>query len=198
MKYHSYIAEFFGAFLLSLVVRLAVGSQLPVPTPVLAGMTLGLFVYAAGSVSGAHINPAVTIGLAVVRKIKVKDAVLYVVSQCLGGVVAGFAGTALLGGAALTFDAGTSLMPGFFEAIGAGILVLGVCSVVFKKTPTEASGLTIGTALALGACVASVGSAGVVNPAVALALHAYSPLYLLAPLVGGVLAALGYKALVKG
>ena len=197
MKYHSYTAEFFGTFLLALIVRLAVSSSLPVATPVIAGMTLGLLVYAVGTVSGAHVNPAVTIGLAIVRKIKPKDAVIYVALQCLGGVIAGFVGTALLGGSVVNFDAGTSIMPAFFEAIGAFILVLGVSSVVFQKALAPVSGLTIGTALALGALTASVGSAGIVNPAVALALNAYSPLYLLGPIVGGIISALGYKARTK-
>lgn len=197
MKYHAYVAEFFGTFLLALVVRLAVSTSLPVATPVIAGMTLGMLVYALGSTSGTHINPAVTISLAVVRKIKPKDAVIYVVLQCLGGVIAGLVGTMLLSGSPVSFDAGTSLVPGVFEMIGAGILVLGVSSVVFQKALAPVSGLTIGTALSLGALVASVGSAGIVNPAVALALHAYSSLYLIAPIIGGVLVALGYKAVLK-
>lgn len=197
MKYHSYIAEFLGTFLLALIVRLAVSSSLPVATPVVAGLTLGLLVYAFGAVSGTHINPAVTIGLAVVRKIKPIDAVIYVVSQCLGGTVAGVVGTLLLLGAPVSFDAGTSLLPGVFEMIGAGILVLGVSSVVFQKALAPVSGLTIGVSLALGALVASVGSAGIVNPAVALALHAYSPLYLVGPILGGLIVALSYKTLLN-
>ena len=45
-------------------------------------------VYAIGNISGCHINPAVTISMLVAGKIKAKDAVIYIVVQCIGAVVA--------------------------------------------------------------------------------------------------------------
>lgn len=192
----AYAAEFLGTFLLAFVVRLAIGSQFGVPTAVLAGMTLGLGVYMFGPVSGAHLNPAVTIGLASVKKISVNDAALYIVAQLLGGFLAGLAGTAILS-APSSLVAESTLLIGLAEAMGAAVLVLGVSSVVFGKTPAPAAGLAIGTALTLGASIASVLSNGVVNPAVALGIGSVSVAYILGPIVGGILAAWGYRAIVK-
>ena len=83
-----YFAEFFGAFVLSLVVGLSVSGQFPIVTPVLAGLTLGLFVYTIGVISGCHINPAVTVGLLSIGKIKMNEAAKYIVAQLLGGILA--------------------------------------------------------------------------------------------------------------
>ena len=44
-------------------------------------------VYAIGSISGCHINPAITISMLVAGKISVKDAAFYVVFQCIGGII---------------------------------------------------------------------------------------------------------------
>ena len=79
----------------------------------------------------------------------------------------------------------------------AGVLVLGVCSVVLKKTPEAVSGLTIGAALALGATLASGVSGGIVNPAVAIGVGAVSWTYLLGPLLGGIVVATVYKGIVE-
>jgi len=195
MKTHAYAAELLGTFLLALLVRLSIGSNFPVSTPVVAGLTLGLLVYMFGSISGAHVNPAVTLGLAALRKISWNDAGIYIVMQLVGGLLAMIVGNALTG-SPLSLVAGTAVNIGIAEAMGAAILVLGVSSVVYGKTPKDASGLTIGTALTLGALTASTISNGVVNPAVALGIGSLSLPYVAGPLLGGVVAAFGYRALI--
>lgn len=196
MTARRFSSELLGTFLLAFLVHLSLGGHFGVPTPIIAGLTLGLIVYMLGGISGAHVNPAVTIALASIGKISWSDAGAYVVAQFIGGVLALLFGNALLA-APLAVTADTSLMIVVAEAIGAGILVLGVSSVVFGKAPKEASGLTIGTALALGALAASVQSNGVLNPAVALGIGSLSFAYLIGPILGGVIAAQGYKALAE-
>lgn len=196
MKYHAYAAELVGTFLLAFMVHMGVGGQLPVPTPVIAGLTLGLVVYMFGAISGAHVNPAVTIALASIRKISPKDAGFYIVAQLIGGFLALLAGNYLLG-SQLSVVADTTLIIGIAEAIGAAILVLGVSSVVHGKVTQGASGLTIGSALALGVLAASAQSNGVLNLAVALGIGSVSLAYVLGPIVGGLVAAWGYRALVS-
>lgn len=195
MKTYAFAAELLGTFLLALMVRLSLGSNFPVPTPVIAGLTLGLVVYVLGPVSGAHVNPAVTLGLAAIRKISLNDAGVYIAMQLIGGFLAMIVGNALTG-AHIALNAGGTVEIGIAEALGAAILVLGVSSVVFGKTPKDASGLAIGTALTLGALAASTVSNGVVNPAVALGIGSLSIPYVVGPLLGGVVAAFGYRALI--
>ena len=78
-------AEFFGTFGLALGVLISVSNPaFPVPTPIIAGLTLGLFVYTIGPISGCHINPAVTIGLASIGQIEIPKAVTYIVAQFAG------------------------------------------------------------------------------------------------------------------
>jgi glycerol uptake facilitator-like aquaporin len=88
-------------------------------------------------------------------------------------------------------------MIGIAEAIGAAILVLGVSSVVHGKVTQGASGLTIGSALSLGVLAASAQSNGVVNPAVALGIGSVSLAYVFGPILGGLIAAWGYRALAR-
>ncbi len=196
MNSRRYFAEFLGTFLLALLIHLSIGAQFPVATPVIAGLTLGLIVYMLGAISGAHVNPAVTIALASIDKISWKDAGFYVLSQFLGGAAAFLFGKGLLGHS-LAVTAGTSMPILAAEAVGAAILVLGVSSVVHGKAPNDASGLTIGTALALGALTASVQSNGVLSPAVALGIGSLSCAYLIGPVIGGIIAAQLYKRLLS-
>ncbi len=196
LNYHAYAAELVGTFLLAFMVHMGVGGSLPVATPVIAGLTLGLIVYMFGAISGAHVNPAVTLSLASIGKISPKDAAVYIVMQFIGGFLALLAGNALLGGG-LTVAAGNTTLVAVAELIGAAILVLGVSSVVHGKVTQSASGLTIGTALTVGVLAASAGSNGVVNPAVALGIGSLSVSYVLGPIVGGIIAAWGYRALVS-
>jgi aquaporin Z len=51
------------------------------------GLAVLAMVYAIGSISGCHINPAITISMLALRKISVKDAAMYIVSQCVGAVL---------------------------------------------------------------------------------------------------------------
>jgi len=192
MKYQPLVAEFLGTLVLTLVVFIALGSAFVVPVPVLAGLTLGLMVYILGPVSGAHCNPAVTIGMWALKKMGTQDALWYVVVQILGGFVAGFVGFVLLGDTVIAIPTDT-VMVGIAEGIGALLLVMAVASVTLKKTPDAASGLSIGTALTLGAHVAASQGNGIINPAVALGIGSLSWAYVLGPIAGGFVAAWLYR-----
>ena len=192
-----YVAELLGTFLLTLAVSVSIVLPSVIPTPAIAGLTLMVLVYILGPISGAHVNPAVTIGLWCIGKVSTVDALCYVLAQAFGAaLVAPFLGLISVippGGGALG-----GIEVGIDEALGAGILVLGVCSVVFRKVSDGPAGVTIGGSLFLGASTAAVISSGIVNPAVALGLGAGSMTNLFAPLIGGVLAAELYRYLAKG
>ncbi len=184
-------AEFLGTFLLAVGVGVTIGiSDPPVPTLIMAGMILGTMVYTVGSVSGAQLNPAVTIGLFSIGKMKREETLWYLASQIAG---AAFAHMLLARRYILTWNYGYSSWAAGAEMLGAFILVWGVCSVVYKKVDPAASGLVIGTSLSIGAAVASIGSFAVINPAVAFGLNLISLTYFLCPIVGGIFAAQLYR-----
>ncbi len=193
-----YIAEFTGTYFLTLGVGLSLILGMPVITPFVAALTLGVFVYTIGGISGAQLNPAVTFGLMVVKKMKTMEGLKYMISQVFGAALAYvciryFAGmtdyTYVLG------EEGFKIAMG--ELYGAFILTFGVCSVVYGKVKDAASGLTIGGSLFLGILLASATANGVLNPAVALGISSFSFSYLVGPLVGGAFAALLYDYLTE-
>src|SRR5512136_2363000 len=51
------------------------------------GLTVLAMVYAIGSISGCHINPAITVAMLVAGKIKGKDAIFYIIAQCIGAII---------------------------------------------------------------------------------------------------------------
>jgi glycerol uptake facilitator-like aquaporin len=192
-------AEFIGTFALVFGVLLSLSGKYPLPTPMIAGLTVGVMVYAIGSISGAHLNPAVTVGLAGIKKIDFKTASFYIVIQFLAAFCA-----QLLAGVFFDTDiltqgiiAGNTWDIGLAEAIGALMLVFAVSSVVYGKTNSAASGWVIGVSLALGAMAASVAGNGVINPAVAFGINSVSLMYLVAPILGGLLGAQVYRFISK-
>lgn len=185
----SYVAEFLGTMLLALIVILSGTSwfvQLGIPTAFLAGGALGFSVYAVGWISGAHLNPAVTIALASVKKIPVQQAVSYVLAQLLGAIVAVGAASYLAGHELVVSTPNTALVT-IVEAIGAFVLLWGIMAVVHGKVNDAASGLVIGGSLSFGILLAmGLGSNGILNPAVALAIHSFNLANIVGPIIGAV------------
>jgi glycerol uptake facilitator-like aquaporin len=196
MDFRKYSAELVGTFMLTLAVSLSLLVGMPLATPVIAGLTLGLGVYILGPISGAHFNPAVTFALASIKKIEIRDAVMYVIFQIIGAVLAMLLAH-LIVGESLTVIAQDAPLVGIVEALGAAVLVLGVLSVVYGKVDDDVSGLVIGGSLTLGLLLTAGRSNAVINPAVAIGLGSISFMYLVAPIVGGIIAAYGYKYLLK-
>lgn len=194
MVLRKYLAELIGTFFLAFAVGCAITQNFPLAVPVVAGLTLGLFVYTVGAVSGAHLNPAVTIAMASVKKINPKDAAFYVVAQLIGGFLAMYA---LKSWEIFpTLDVIDDFNIALSEAMGAFVLAFGVSAVVNGKVGGDsARGLVVGGSLTLGAMLASIVSNGVINPAVAIGIGSISVIYLLSPIVGAVIAAWVYKML---
>lgn len=196
MNYRAYVAEFLGTATLTLSVLVTLSSDLALATPVAAGFTLLLFVYTIGGISGSHINPAVTIGLLSIGKVKPNDAVGYIVAQILGAYVAFFTVTSL-GLSVPTVNALDSGVVAFGEVAGAFLLLFGISAVVHKKVSDAASGIVVGGSLLLGIVAAASFSNGVLNPAVALGIGSVSVTYLVAPIVGALIAVHLYKWLAE-
>lgn len=189
-----YVAEAFGTFTLCLVVSLSSSGQASVLTPVIAALCLGLFVYTIGSISGCHINPAVTIGLLMVKKIELKEAAKYIVFQFIGAILAGLVLTQLK--IAVNPIAAGGVKEAVAEGLGMIVFAFGIAAVVYGDSKSQTKGLIIGGSLLLGIIIAiMIGSSGFLNPAVALSLHAFQPSYMVSEIVGAIVGFSFYRFL---
>jgi MIP family channel proteins len=195
------IAEFLGTFALvfagtgAIVIDDVSGGAV---THVGVALTFGLIVltmiYTLGDISGAHINPAVTLGFFAARRLPAKTVLPYIMCQCAGAVAASlvlhflFPANALLGA---TIPIGPQLQSFVLEVILTGLLmfvILGVSTGAREKGIT--AGIVVGSVIALEAmfagpiCGASMNPARSLGPAV-VSMHLQSLwIYLLAPVLG--------------
>lgn len=192
----AYTAEFLGTLVLTLGVALSLTKGLAIPTPMVASLTVMLFVYTVGAISGTHINPAVTVSLWSIGKITPRDAGWYIAAQ-FAGAASAVGLTQVLVGELPSGSVPVTPLLGLGELFGSFLLVFGISAVVHGKVPKEAAGLVIGGSLLLGILIASTVSNAVLNPAVALGINSLSVYHIAAPLLGGILAAQCYKWLVE-
>jgi len=198
MHLKKYTAEVIGTFVLSLVVVLATNSNIAPFTPLLVGVVLCFAVYTIGSISGSHINPAITLGLLSVKKISPKDALFYIIAQFVGAILAfGLAGYYLSTPLSLMQAVdGLTFKIFIAEVLGTAIFGFGIASVVFERHHNAINGIVIGVSIFLGILFASFGGAlGFLNPAVAFANGSLNIIYGLAPIVGSVIGFNLYKFL---
>jgi len=187
-----YIAEFIGVFILSIAVLAS--SAISAPAALVAGLALIMIVAVIGNISGAHVNPAMTLSIWSLRKISWQDALFYILAQ--------FAGAALATIVAHVFQINVALPTTLSwvtfgaEVIGAAIFAFGVASVVLKLENQRYAPLTVGGSLALGSIVAAaLGSHGILNPAVAFGIGSFGVSYVFGPIVGALIGMWAYKAI---
>lgn len=183
------------------------------------GFTLLVMAYAIGPISGCHINPAVTLGMFMAKKIKGKEALLYMVAQVIGAILAAGILFVVASGAP-GFDAVASGFgsngygdhsPGGYE-LGAvmvievvltALLMLTVLFTTDKKAAAGFAGIPIGIVLALIHLISipvdntSVNPARSIGPALFQGGWALEQLWIFiaAPMVGAALAAIIYDLL---
>jgi len=194
------IAEFFGTATLAFAVLASVSIAPPLLiTPVVAGVVLMLFVYTIGAISGAHINPAVTIGAWAIKKIPSKEAALYIAAQCLGGFAAYVLADNLFATIAISTGFAPESLTNFIgEFIGMTIFAFGIASVIYRKTNDAAAGLVIGGSLLVGIILAiAAGSAGILNPAVGITLGLVSLSNIAGAILGSIVGMHLYRYLVR-
>jgi aquaporin Z len=184
------------------------------------GLSLLAMVYAIGPISGCHINPAVTLGLLLSKKVESKDAAGYVVAQIVGAIVGagvvwliasgapGGYDPAVKGLAANGYDAHSPGGYGLVAALVAEVvltffLVFTVLGATDVKAPVGFAGLPIGLVLTLIHLVGipvtntSVNPARSIGPAVFVGGWGLAQLWLfiVAPLIGAALAVAAYLAI---
>jgi aquaporin TIP len=213
-KLRLFAAEAIGTFVLVLIgvgsvsaSRMATGSVDLLAVALAFGLVVAAVVAATGHVSGAHINPAVTVSLLAVGKLKAGDAVAYVLSQLVGAALAGLACNALLGPGSAAAGA-TQLAPSVsavqgvaIEAILTFILVFVIFGTAVDMRAQKSPALFIGLAVAVDILVggpytgASMNPARSFGPAVAGGVWNSHWIYWLGPIIGGTVAALAYTFL---
>lgn len=181
------LAEYFGTFALAFAVLASINGVLAgfISTPAVAAFTLFLMVLTIGQVSGAHINPGVTVGLLSLKKINLETAFSYIIAQVAGAFSATAIINTLLDGSIITSISGDSSFRVFLaEFLGMMFFGIGIAAAIQHKYQGIEAASLIGGSLFLGIMFASVLSNGILNPAVAFAVDSVSWVYLLAPLAG--------------
>lgn len=159
---------FFGCGSL-VVASLFPGSVPPGTTPLVFGLIVTAMVYTLGHLSGAHLNPAVTIAFVVGRHFPGRPAVFYVVAQCVGAVLASLLLVWLVPGAT-TYGASLPSVPVpqavAWEFLLTFFLMLAVVSVATDARAVGAmTGLVVGGVVALLAMVGGPVTGASMNPA---------------------------------
>jgi aquaporin Z len=181
------------------------------------GLTVLTGAYALGHVSGGHFNPAVTLGLVAGKRFPAGDAVAYIVAQVVGGIAAAAVlGVIASGIDGFEFDAGFAAN-GFDDQSPGGYSLLAalVCEIVMtaiflvvimgatrKGAPAGTAPVAIGLALTLIHLISIPVTNTSVNPARSTSQAIFAGgdylaqlwLFWVAPIVGGVLGALVYRA----
>jgi aquaporin Z len=172
-------------------------------------LVLTAIVYAIGYRSGAMVNPAVTIGLLATRKIRGKEAALFIACQILGAVIAAAVVYSMFGGdmaASVTLPAdGNVIRAVILETVMTFTLVYVVLTTTtsknFKIAPLAgvAIGFTLGFNVILGGSItgASLNPARSFGPALIVGNFDYQWIYWVAPILGGLIAAGVYAGLHK-
>ena len=225
-----YIAEFIGTLVLVLIgcgTAMAVGCDPAagsgyILTAFAFGLALLTMAYSIGNISGCHINPAVSLGMLISKKISMKDFWGYIVFQILGALAGAGLLALIFNGAGITDMTGTYGSNGLAGVNGnmwIGLLVevlltfvfvisiLGVTSEKFKHGAV--AGLVIALSLVavhilgIGLTGTSVNPARSIGPAIVAAFSGSGAalgalwVFIVGPLVGGALAAYTYKMLEK-
>ncbi|HEV3284920.1 MAG TPA: aquaporin [Solirubrobacteraceae bacterium] len=222
----AYIAELVGTFLLvlfialivSIYARLGVAASGVAVIGLMHAFVLMMLIQTLGGVSGAHFNPAITIALVSVRKIKPNNALFYIAAQVVGAIAgAGLAklilnelpGGPSLGNVSVSqLLAGKTLLGALCELVGTFALVWAVMGVaVNPRAKADWAGWVIGATLGFGVFLFAPLTGAGLNPARALGpaivsgefvggFGKFLVVYIVGPLLGGLIAALGYKVLV--
>jgi aquaporin Z len=216
-----YIAELIGTFVLvffGTASAVVAGASIGFLGISLAfGLSVLVMVYAIGPVSGCHINPAITIAMLVNKKIPSKDAVIYIIVQCIGAIIAsalllvimtGHPGYDLatngLGqnGFGVASPGNFSLASGFIaEVVLTFVFLIVIFGATSKAAPQGFAGIAIGLSLTMIHLVGipitgtSVNPARSLGPAIVAGGTALAQLwvFLIAPVIGALIAAVVWE-----
>lgn len=200
-NFKKYLAEFIGTFALvfcgtgAIIINQQTGSLGLVGISFAFGTIVMAMVYVFGGVSGAHINPSVTIALTIGKLMSKKEALFYIIAQFIGALFASlllkfmFTKNTTLGA---TLPSGSLLQSFIIEAVLTFFLMLTILAITAKKEFSSSVGLVIGLMVTGIILIAGPISGGSFNPARSFAPALISGnvtalwVYLIAPTLGAV------------
>jgi MIP family channel proteins len=209
-----YIAEFVATFSLvfagcgAIVIDSVSHGQIThVGVAIVFGLIIAVMIYATGHVSGAHINPAVTLAFALTRHFPLMRVPLYWLAQALGAVAAASLLRGMFGNVShlgTTLPAGSDGQSFLLELVLSFILMFVIMAVATDdRAVGQAAAIAIGGTVLLDAMFggpisgASMNPARSLGPAIASGTFDHLWVYLAGPVAGALLGALSYE-LVRG
>ena len=215
MALKSYFAELLGTFILvfigtgSIVTALSIGKGLTVPGILLIGLTFGftlaVIIYALGNISGAHVNPAVSIAVVIAGELKARHLIPYIIMQFIGATLASFF-IVIIVGASFGIGENTIGSFGLLSALVAETVLTALFVIVILMTAeSDYSGIAIGFFLAVSHLFAipisgsSLNPARSFGPAIVIGGQALNQLwiYFIGPIIGAIFGALIFIAFFK-
>ncbi|MDQ0252698.1 aquaporin Z [Evansella vedderi] len=205
------IAEFIGTYFLifavtgAIVINALTESITHVGIALTSGLVVMALIYTFGHISGAHFNPAVTIGFFVNGDIHKKEAVPYILTQVVAGIAASatllmlFGNVAYLGATLPRFSWEQSFVLEFILTFILMMVIFG--SAIHGKAVKSFAGVAIGATVGLEAMFAgpisgaSMNPARSIGPAIVSGNMEYLWIYIVATILGAIAAALVYKTL---
>lgn len=205
---NKYVMELVGTFFLVFTIGCTVvGGGAGTLAPIAIGSVLMVMVFAGGHISGAHYNPAITLGVWIRGKCEAKDVAPYMIFQIIGAVLAALTVKYLKAGAYVS-PMNLATVPALLaEFLFTFALVFVVLNTATAKGTAGNSfyGLAIGFTVLSGAFAVGSISGGAFNPAVAIGISlmgltawANIWIYLVAEFLGGAVAAMLFKMLNPG
>ncbi|MBF88262.1 MAG: aquaporin [Candidatus Marinimicrobia bacterium] len=206
------LAELIGTFLLTFIGGAAIinGDSGLIGIALAHGLTIALVICSLGHISGAHINPAVTIGFLVTGKIEAKDGLIYILSQLIGAMLAAYSLKVFVPGAMEVSLGGQSISPNvsivaaiFIEFVLTFFLVTAIygTAVDDRGTFSAVAGFGIGLVVTVDILAggpftgASMNPARSFGPAIMSGAWENQIVYWVGPIIGGATASLFYNSL---
>ena len=206
------LAELIGTFLLTFIGGAAIinGDAGVIGIALAHGLTIALVICSLGHISGAHINPAVTIGFLVTGKIEAKDGLIYILSQLIGAMLAAYSLKVFVPGAMEVSLGGQSISPNvsivaaiFIEFVLTFFLVTAIygTAVDDRGTFSAVAGFGIGLVVTVDILAggpftgASMNPARSFGPAIMSGAWENQIVYWVGPIIGGATASLFYNSL---
>lgn len=157
-----------------------------------AGLALSVLVVMLANITGAVFNPALSVGLWTVRRLQTMQMVAYIVAQFAGAAAAWLLfcyftniGVDKIDNKGFTDFNGRVMVA---ELIGMIVFSMSIAAAIYQKLSLGLKAFAVGAGLTVGALIATLGSGGILNPAVALAVHQFGLwTYVLGPVLGAVL-----------